>query len=151
MRWGGTLVTMMLLIAYAASGLWTVTYVTEWSGKGGFHLEAGWIAIVWRPPDGSGGYLTNPSGLILRRHGHPFLSCARSQYFVFQYGCVAIPLWLPALVCVIPTGVLWWKDRTRKGHCRSCGYDLTGNVSGVCPECGLAIESQEKRDCGMSS
>ncbi len=22
--------------------------------------------------------------------------------------------------------------------CRSCGYDLTGNVSGCCPECGLA-------------
>jgi hypothetical protein len=22
------------------------------------------------------------------------------------------------------------------GHCRKCGYNLTGNVSGVCPECG---------------
>jgi len=22
------------------------------------------------------------------------------------------------------------------GHCRGCGYDLTGNVSGNCPECG---------------
>jgi len=22
------------------------------------------------------------------------------------------------------------------GHCRKCGYDLTGNVSGICPECG---------------
>src|SRR4051812_42639250 len=22
------------------------------------------------------------------------------------------------------------------GHCDSCGYSLTGNVSGVCPECG---------------
>ena len=26
-------------------------------------------------------------------------------------------------------------DRT---HCHTCGYDLTGNVSGVCPECGQA-------------
>jgi len=24
--------------------------------------------------------------------------------------------------------------------CIPCGYDLTGNVSGVCPECGAAIE-----------
>jgi hypothetical protein len=33
-----------------------------------------------------------------------------------------------------------WKaaDRLRPGLCRSCGYDLTGNVSGVCPECGGA-------------
>jgi hypothetical protein len=25
--------------------------------------------------------------------------------------------------------------------CRTCGYDLTGNASGVCPECGRAVES----------
>jgi rubrerythrin len=23
--------------------------------------------------------------------------------------------------------------------CRGCGYDLTGNTSGVCPECGRAV------------
>jgi RNA polymerase subunit RPABC4/transcription elongation factor Spt4 len=36
---------------------------------------------------------------------------------------------------------LWWPDRRRirLGHCHKCGYDLTGNVSGVCPECGAAI------------
>ena len=35
------------------------------------------------------------------------------------------------------------KDRTdtrgyrlRHGLCLACGYDLTGNVSGTCPECG---------------
>ena len=22
------------------------------------------------------------------------------------------------------------------GHCLKCGYNLTGNVSGICPECG---------------
>jgi hypothetical protein len=26
-----------------------------------------------------------------------------------------------------------------QGRCLSCGYDLTGNVSGVCPECGHTI------------
>jgi len=25
------------------------------------------------------------------------------------------------------------------GHCLECGYDLTGNVSGVCPECGKPV------------
>ena len=24
-------------------------------------------------------------------------------------------------------------------ECVSCGYDLTGNVSGVCPECGTPV------------
>ena len=25
--------------------------------------------------------------------------------------------------------------------CRKCGYDLTGNTSGTCPECGTKIET----------
>ncbi len=29
----------------------------------------------------------------------------------------------------------------RKGCCLKCAYDLTGNVSGVCSECGTEIES----------
>ena len=28
------------------------------------------------------------------------------------------------------------RERKAKGLCVACGYDLTGNVSGVCPECG---------------
>lgn len=28
-----------------------------------------------------------------------------------------------------------------RGCCPGCGYNLTGNVSGICPECGKAIES----------
>jgi len=29
--------------------------------------------------------------------------------------------------------------RRRRGLCITCGYDLTGNESGVCPECGTKI------------
>jgi len=29
--------------------------------------------------------------------------------------------------------------RRRRGRCIECGYNLTGNVSGVCPECGEKI------------
>lgn len=31
-----------------------------------------------------------------------------------------------------------WRRR-RRGRCVKCGYDLTGNVSGVCPECGQIL------------
>ncbi|HUU98153.1 MAG TPA: hypothetical protein VM487_20670 [Phycisphaerae bacterium] len=33
------------------------------------------------------------------------------------------------------------EERRAKGLCINCGYDLTGNVSGRCPECGTAVGS----------
>ena len=31
----------------------------------------------------------------------------------------------------------------KEGHCHGCGYDLTGNISGVCSECGETVVIQE--------
>ena len=31
-------------------------------------------------------------------------------------------------------------ERAKTGFCVECGYDLTGNVSGVCPECGAEVK-----------
>ena len=56
------------------------------------------------------------------------------------YGFV-IPLWIPLILLAIPTYILWRRDRRKPERCcRQCGYDLTGNESGVCPECGTKIE-----------
>jgi hypothetical protein len=63
--------------------------------------------------------------------------------FVGAAVCVAI-LWVGALV----RGVLRAREgvrllrghrRLRRGCCPACGYDLTGNTSGTCPECGTAV------------
>lgn len=50
------------------------------------------------------------------------------------------------LPCAISTAAVWWydwRDRRRipPGHCRKCGYDLTGNVTGVCSECGKQMSA----------
>ncbi len=53
---------------------------------------------------------------------------------------VVFPLWLPFLLIALPTGYLFWSDHRRRmriGCCEKCGYDLTGNKSGMCPECGM--------------
>lgn len=34
------------------------------------------------------------------------------------------------------------RQLARRGYCPVCSYDLTGNVSGCCPECGTAIPSR---------
>ena len=40
------------------------------------------------------------------------------------------------------------RRRRREGNlCRQCGYDLTGNVSGVCPECGSDARAGMAESC----
>lgn len=52
-----------------------------------------------------------------------------------------IALYLPFLAFGIPTAVFFIRNRRRfpPGHCAECGYNLTGNVSGMCPECGTEV------------
>jgi hypothetical protein len=51
------------------------------------------------------------------------------------------PGWAVSLGLLAVTVYLWAKRNGRGSGtgCRFCSYDLTGNVSGVCPECGTAI------------
>lgn len=48
---------------------------------------------------------------------------------------------LPVLAVGLAYAVARWLHRRRcpPGHCQKCGYNLTGNVSGRCPECGTLI------------
>jgi len=55
--------------------------------------------------------------------------------------------WLTGITAVLPTAwlVAWGRRfvrRGRPGHCRECSYNLAGNTSGVCPECGKAVEGK---------
>ena len=53
---------------------------------------------------------------------------------------VELPHWLPVAVFGLAPALSILRRLSRRppGHCR-CGYDLTGNISGVCPECGARI------------
>ncbi|MBN1343426.1 MAG: hypothetical protein JXQ73_12135 [Phycisphaerae bacterium] len=44
------------------------------------------------------------------------------------------------MLVLIPTIYLWRKNRQPlPGCCKKCGYDLTANESGTCPECGQQL------------
>ena len=55
---------------------------------------------------------------------------------------VRVPLWIPfALLATYPCCSFTLRAgrryrRGRRNQCVGCGYDLTGNESGMCPECG---------------
>ena len=62
-----------------------------------------------------------------------------------------LPLWALLLVVGVPVTIVIWKERLllrrlRFNKCIGCGYDLTGNVSGVCSECGEKIEKAMGED-----
>jgi hypothetical protein len=55
----------------------------------------------------------------------------------FPMGVVGLPLLLLSGLI----GWRQWKHRPKAGHCPACRYNLTGNTSGRCPECGSILAS----------
>lgn len=61
---------------------------------------------------------------------------------------LVVPHWfLFIFFAALPTAFYFVSNRHRsiegRNRCRACGYDLTGNTSGVCPECGAAVKASE--------
>jgi hypothetical protein len=80
-------------------------------------------------------------------NGDPCLGCQSSRHiFVVSWAC-EIPNWLAWSGCGAASFALlgppllrpWLQRRKSVWQCQKCGYDLTGNVSGVCPECGSKV------------
>src|SRR5262245_28797653 len=77
--------------------------------------------------------------------GIAFAIIVFAVYSLF-WNVIYIPLWIPFLLLALPAALLWRHDRRRRafGAC-TCGYNLTGNVSGRCPECGIAATEAATR------
>jgi len=64
---------------------------------------------------------------------------SRSWNLSYQRG-LFFPHWLVVLFLALAVLYLQrYSEPRRTGICSTCWYDLTGNLSGVCPECGTAI------------
>lgn len=119
--------TVLLTLAELASR----ALMFGWQGKTvSAALVHGWFH-VWRWD------ATYPSGLIIDGAG----ASMAGWYFP---KAVAAPLWPLALTGLVATIVLWRRSRRPPpGHCGVCGYDLTGNTSGRCPECGTVMPATD--------
>jgi hypothetical protein len=61
---------------------------------------------------------------------------------------IRFPHWILAMLFAFVPFVRYMARRRGRsplrGHCGRCGYNLTGNVSGTCPECGAACKSASR-------
>ena len=136
--WTGLAVCVLLLVVDVASVWWLVA-LTSQSQDRHVNVLGGRIDVLW----------TRDGAPFPAFHPDPGWYVSRVDTYVWWWPAiytnplqrqVEIPLWIPLVLVAIPTGLLWWRNRPPKpGHCRSCRYDLTGNVSGVCPECGEKV------------
>ena len=96
-------------------------------------FEDGYLELEWGRPQPIAYY----TGTVRSRWGFALPSIESQS----GWSRVNVPLWCPLIVALLPAACLWWTDRRRPlpGHC-PCGYDLTGNESGTCPECGIEVE-----------
>lgn len=142
LKWGGFIACVLIVVAWGGTLYWVVGYF--WDGGGAAVGESG--VCFYRICGRSGGYWRVTSTLLPFRRILPQVRSSRGRTPAtsgITVTRVCVPLWLPFLIAATPTAFLFWRDYRRypPGHCQSCGYNLTGNESGRCPECGKPIPS----------
>ena len=113
-------------------------HVAIFCGRG--NLDLAWSPYASDGPFSS--YLTPiPSDAPCFYFGGPRYTSAPSGLHMAR-----VPLWCLLLLMLIPATILWYVDRPSTEvlcvKCDGCGYNLTGNVSGRCPECGTAFSRE---------
>lgn len=149
--------TFLVVLTLATMGALVVTLTSE---RDRFH--------VWQIDEGRSIWIRLSSrnfGAIYSTVDDPLKPDIRSSWMGFGFGRVRMysqpekvysntmhAIFCPPWVIVGPLGIYpalvffrgpfrRWRRR-RRGGCLKCGYDLTGNVSSVCPECGTSIGSE---------
>ncbi len=147
LKWVGLVVCEMIVVAWGVSLMWVLVYYG--SHEPAICCVAGCVVLDWQYYGiryGPCGGAVSPRlrdntnwGFVL-----PTLRHQDSPDGILWAG--EIPLWLPWLGFAIPTAFLFYRDRRRipPGHCQTCSYNLTGNESGTCPECGQSCEESLK-------
>ncbi len=157
-----TVLITLSLAAFGTAGLWLIGYMTPltWSHQtktrlvviavsdGELMLRRRSSTLDWRSSPA-----THDDAWPLKQVKHgPYLGIRLelAKASVGEAGAIygsktVIPLWLVfTLLIFYPAaaflrGPVRRRRRRRRGLCVQCGYNLTGNTSGTCPECGVAV------------
>lgn len=141
-------------------GLWAWSYAcddfvtwggTSWSGS--FSATRGLFCLELHPDFNTGvgrGIQWVPLGTWRDRLSkkRPSILWGRDTLPQVTYLIIYAPFWWVAVfLALYPIygglyrSLILPRSRRRRGLCVLCGYDLTGNTSGQCPECGNGLEN----------
>lgn len=91
------------------------------------------VTLIWR-------------NRLSRKLGAISLACIYFSFWSLDVSAGRLPKWLFGVIVgavAIPGLLAMIFQRTPPvpppGHCTTCGYNLTGNVSGKCSECGEPV------------
>ncbi len=126
--WTGTTLCVLIAAAFVVSAWWFAWGVVQDVCFIGIHAGAleysGHSGVRWC-------VVCEPHGDGLR-----FALVGRTRF-----GGFTLPLIKPFAAVAIPTLRAWrFVPKFPRGHCRRCGYNLTGLTEARCPECGQPFE-----------
>jgi hypothetical protein len=143
LKWSGVAVCSLILLAAVLNLRYAVIWVNRPQDSTMIALIGGTLHVRHASaiPASSSWFFKLPSWSATRRVWYGFEPWP--QVILLPDWEIVLPLWMPFLLAVVTTAFLWRLDarRSQLGHCR-CGYNLTGNVSGICPECGEPITTE---------
>lgn len=129
-----------------------VSHVARYEGP--LNLQPAWspIAIRWQ------GIEYNRDALEL---SGSVLDSSVDEYLIQSIEWVvhraSVPFWFITVILgmypgfAVVNGPLTRWRRRRRGLCQNCAYDLRGDVSGVCPECGTGVRRDRPPQTTSSS
>ena len=158
-------VTVLLaLLVLATTGCWMASFLwpVKWSHKRShtvLFIRSGILEVLYDQHGRYTGPCVPPRAHVRGYTGFgveylAFDPVTKDDNFKFRRWRVS--LWPIILLLVVSQLLLMRRTvflphrRRMRGMCTRCGYDLTGNTSGVCPECGTTIEARGAKQENVS-
>ena len=138
------LISSLLVLLFAIIwGISTRFGIIWHANNGGLLITGGIVKFGWGP----GVWFDQHEGWFRRVKPEYGFKRPRLWNLGANVGMGELPFWILTMIPSV-LAIFTMKATIRRvpGPCAHCGFDLTGNTTGVCPECGTSIAEQKIRE-----